>query len=230
MNALRSAFSPSCEQLVGGATPAIIGEIAFSAPPANVNVSTEGTIDWIRTDFQFGTNQWASHRDSTVATIHRKISGGPLGLSLVDTLRAMHGGTAQQTNASAIAGTTFTTTASDDALGTAGNSTTYATFFTVANAAPNNYGFEFAVPVRTSAQTVRIYFSQSGSTVTVDARGSLSGNAVTATNTVGAIQLNGLATFVIGAGSPEMVNVRIRVTTNTAGDSSICLAAITVAA
>lgn len=217
----------------GGGSAPTISTPAFSTPPASVNLSTLGDLDWYRMDYAQGqVTEVALVRSSSQPNTRYKLLGGVPGYALVNTLHGVRGATQPQFNSAAIAGTTFTTTASDDSTGTAASSTTYAVNFTSGTTIPVNFGWDFAIPMRSNIaqQVVRVYFSASGSTdIAVSATGSISGVTASGTQTASVAQSVYLATFTITGGyTGEVFRVRILATTNPTGNISNCLAAITI--
>lgn len=213
----------------GGSTTPTVSFAVSNAPPATVNVSTEGTIDWIYigTLNSLGTSgAWLSSPGS----IHSKINGGRLYKTLQGLPPTSGTATAAQ---STVAGVAYSTTASDDQTGAAiSGGTQYNTLFTSSNGLVG-FGHLVRVDARPTQQVMRWYgtfFGTATSTWTVTVFYRESGNTFTQTFTQANTQQNKLITITFTGGIPgEDVTVSVVVTAAPSTTASTAVAAITIA-
>lgn len=208
----------------GPTTPT--ASIVVGTAGATLNLSTEGTIDWVYPGtINLGVGGlWQQATGST----HGKARGGPLYMTFQG-LPPTSG--AASTSIGTVAGTTYSTTASDDQTGSALSSTNCTTIFTSSNGLIN-FGHKVRVQARSTQQVMRWYGSYFGtvvSTWTVTVTYAQSGNVFTQTFTQGNTQTNKMMTITFTGGVPgEWVTVDVLVTATTS-TASTCVFGITLA-
>jgi hypothetical protein len=175
--------------------------------PVSVNLSTEGTTDWLD-------NNQTTSRDPFVAgsLTHRKINGKDvMARSLVIFSAGVAGYSVFANTDSPF---TKTTTASDDTFTGALSSTGY-TAIASSTAATTGYGFRFDAPCKTTAQTLVLYVGVWSGTITVSATLS---NGTTASTTVvasgGASSQKRIPITFTGASAADLLRIKVTLTTN----------------
>ncbi len=201
-----------------GGSGASLVSTAWSDPPATVNLTTEGTIDWMG-QVSMGSPAW-----SIPNGVHTRLDGGWL-MHALEGYNGVSGGGVTETT-SALAGTTFTADAADNRRGVAMSSTTYGVLFS-SSGTPLGFGIRFRIPARTTQQVVRIYSSIYAATVRVSGSLTQSGNVSNADVVIGATQTNKQATITFkGIPGDELV-AKVSVTANS-GSASLSFGAVTV--
>jgi hypothetical protein len=188
---------------------------AAAAAPASVNLSTEGTIDWVCPNG----NYTVSLRQAAYTAVHAKVNGGPL-LAGCDWLYA--GATTYATTG----GMQKTSVATDDLYGTAmADDTAYCAIYKNGT----GEGFRLSVPASTTQQTLRIYFGQWSCVVTVIATLSGSGiSAQTVTYDSGASSGRNSYVDVVFKGQGGQLTVSLMVTTDRGATPNIQFHAATI--
>ncbi len=129
-----------------------ISKVAISS----TNFSTSGNIDWI------GQPPATSNpRSAPISTVHNKTEGGFL-------LQSLDWNVAGTTAFSQVGSQTWTSTATDDELGTALNTTSVNGYFTN-SAVITGFGFRCLVPAGPTRQFLRVYVQHFSSVVTCNA-------------------------------------------------------------
>ncbi len=219
---VNSAIVDAYSSIQVGVTAALspFGSISITsgAPPAAVNLTTEGSIDWVYTPTS-PAPLWSLNPASN----HTKVVGGWL-YHTVDNINI--GGAS--TNGTSIPGTGFTATSTDDTAGAAPltSGTTYSTFYT-STSTPINYGFRFRVPARSTKQVIRAYLSLYNGGVTVSASLGASSAQTSHVLAVGAAQTNKLVTITFSGTLGDELNVRILQSFNS-GSAALSMAAVTI--
>ena len=187
------------------------GAISFSSAssPATLNLSTQGTIDWLITSTQ------NPPRVAAVGSVHSKSLGGWLRESF-DWISGGSGGTSVGTGGSS--SVSMTTSVSDDTSNALTSSTPNAIDIGVTNGTTTNYGFRFQVPARGSAKTLKLNVGVNGVKATITCRLS-DGSLADQTTTIDAVSDNTYVqkeiTITYNAGSENAVMiVTVNVTTN----------------
>lgn len=193
--------------------------ITSSLPISSVSLTNTGTLDWVLTNYDMGIGA----TQTSPGSVSSKISGG----WLFETVRSMRGATAPSNTSSPVAGTTFTCSTTDNVLGTAASSTTYATLWT-SSPTQNNFGFKMRVPARSTQLVLRIFVTVYNCTVTATAALSLSGVSASDSFTIPTSQTNMLSTITFtGASVGDELLVTITCTNNPL-NGSLALGAVTL--
>lgn len=201
----------------GGGTPSIA--TVFSATPASVNLTTEGTIDWLITGFQ-NLPAWTTNTNA-------KINGGWLYHTHEPLANVSGTGSASGTSY----GTpTFGFTGSDDRnVGANNGLANYSTLYSGAvSTAIVNVGWRFRVPVRATQQVLRIYGSFYNCTGTLSCFTTISGVTSAQNFTVGAVQTNQMGTITFKGIPGEELVVSFLMAVNPAGTGAISTGAVTL--
>jgi hypothetical protein len=196
-----SSSSPASASSAAGATPSVVLGTVVAA--ANVNLSTEGTIDWIDSNGSSALTPWAANNMT-----HRKINGTDI---MSRSLCFFGGGNSGITMlANNDAPFNKTTTAADD-IATAALSavTTYSAVFTATGSALN-YGFRFDVPCVTTPRTLNLYCGVFSGTITVEFT---LADGTTISTTVASAQKKIPVVF-NGRDNSDILRVKARLTTN----------------
>ena len=201
----------------GGVTPSIT--TVFSSTPATVNLSSEGTIDWLITGYQ-NLPAWSTNTNA-------KINGG--------WLYHTHEPLANVTSTGSASGTSYVTpvfsfTASDDrGAGAFNNNANYSTLYSGAvSTAIVNIGWRFRVPVRSTQQVLRLYGSFYNCTGTLSSLTTITGVTSSATFTAAAAQTNQMATITFKGTPGEELVVSFLMSVNPAGNGAISTGAVTL--
>jgi hypothetical protein len=223
VGSINSDGTVNCNAAGAGTTPTVTFSVSNTLP-STLNLSTEGTIDWAYPGAQ---NLGAGAMWQQVpSAVHAKKGAGLIWRSFLGMNPTGTTGTASD---SAIAGTTFTSTASDDLNGNALSSTACTTLFT--GTAVVGHGHVIHVPAMATQQVLRWYGSYFGtvsSTWTVTVTYEHSGT-FTQTFTQANTQQNKLITITFTGGVPaEDVAISVLVTTAT-NTTSTCVFGITLA-
>lgn len=208
-SAFACAAPPSGSGGGGGGGSASVAITVNAFPGSTTNLSTVGTIDWFWWGNTGDPATIPNYSTANTAIIHWK-KGGLLwqsvqwfGHSLISGQGAFPGST------------TFTTTAADDAWGTA-LSATDGTYGQITTA---GFGFQVNIPASTTSRTLRIYTGAKGVTTTIaasldDAAGTGSSttyNAASGVNEIRAVDI------VFAAGTSARLRVIISATTLNGG-------------
>ncbi len=172
-NYLRADGTWAAPPGTGGAAMTV--SISKSATSAGVNLSTEGTVDYL---YMTLNNPYLSTTGAPHAPANR---GG----DILQTWRWRPNSIANATAADA-SGNTFTTTATDDQNPAGISSNTYAVYFNSSNTTAD-MGWTFRIPSRgTGTRRIRIYAANRDDTITVTATPSDGVTPASTTNVTGA--------------------------------------------
>lgn len=195
-----------------------------TATSGTVNLSTEGTTDWVDSNGVALANPSVS-----TSFVHKKMAGSDI---LARSLLFFGGG---QTNVTMLANTdgpfSKATTAADDAALAgimSGTTSTYTAIFST-TASATGYGYRFDAPCKTTSQTLNLYAGVYSGTATITATlpGGTTANTTIVSTASSGLQRKVPITYTC-ASSGDVMRVKAVLTTNLGASPNVQFYAVTI--